>query len=378
VKYFGEAQYVTQDDATAGNKNNNCSYRGVSVTGAGTAWTFGLSGATQRELPAIRAWLALDPNVQMQDIDIAGDGRVVLGERVTDLGGNLWHYEFALFNMNSDDSIGGLSVPVGTANVSNIGFHDVQYHDGDGIGSVNFDGTDWSSAISAGVLTWSTTPFAQNQSANALRWGTLYNFRFDADQPPQNVTLSLTTFKTTTVLGVTAEGPTGTPGGPMTAFCYPSMGGIIPCPCGNQPQFPGGGCDNSSSSGGAILSSSGNASLLMDTVVFSTTGEQPSATSILLQGDAADPNGIPFGQGVRCAAGTLKRMYLKTASGGAITVPQGGDLSLTQQSAALGDLIGPGTHRYYQVYYRDPAVLGGCSPALGFNASQAIDVTWNP
>lgn len=26
--------------------------------------------------------------------------------------------------------------------------------------------------------------FAQNQNANAIRWGTLYNFRFDADQPP--------------------------------------------------------------------------------------------------------------------------------------------------------------------------------------------------
>src|SRR4029450_7251523 len=26
--------------------------------------------------------------------------------------------------------------------------------------------------------------FAQNQNANAIRWGILYNFRFDADQPP--------------------------------------------------------------------------------------------------------------------------------------------------------------------------------------------------
>ena len=49
--------------------------------------------------------------------------------------------------------------------------------------------------ISGGDVTWSTQTFAQNQSANALRWGTLYNFRFDANVPPLagggNVTLGL-------------------------------------------------------------------------------------------------------------------------------------------------------------------------------------------
>ena len=34
-------------------------------------------------------------------------------------------------------------------------------------------------------MTWSTETFATNQNANAIRWGTLYNFRFDADRPPQ-------------------------------------------------------------------------------------------------------------------------------------------------------------------------------------------------
>ncbi len=71
-------------------------------------------------------------------------------------------------------------------------------------------------------------------------------------------------------------------------------------------------------------------------------------------------------------------MYLKTAVGGVITAPEAGDLSVSLQSAVLGDTISPGTHRYYQTYYRDPFVMGSCSAALGFNASQAIDVTWNP
>ena len=29
-------------------------------------------------------------------------------------------------------------------------------------------------------------PLRKIQNANAIRWGTLYNFRFDADQPPQS------------------------------------------------------------------------------------------------------------------------------------------------------------------------------------------------
>jgi hypothetical protein len=41
-------------------------------------------------------------------------------------------------------------------------------------------------------------------------------------------------------------------------------------------------------------------------------------------------------------------------------------------------MITPGTHRYYQVYYRDPTVLGGCAATATFNVTQAIDVTWNP
>jgi hypothetical protein len=69
--------------------------------------------------------------------------------------------------------------------LSNIDFHDVDYHSGDGenVGT-NFDGTDWAVQTGGGAITWSTSTFAQDDNANALRWGTTYNFRFDADAPP--------------------------------------------------------------------------------------------------------------------------------------------------------------------------------------------------
>ena len=60
-------------------------------------------------------------------------------------------------------------------------------------------------------LTWATETFAQNQNANAIRWGTLYNFRFDADQPPQTATATVGFFKTGSPITVQTQAPASTP-----------------------------------------------------------------------------------------------------------------------------------------------------------------------
>jgi hypothetical protein len=165
----------------------------------------------------------------------------------------------------------------------------------------------------------------------------------------------------------------GTPG---SALCQPGVGGVIVCPCGNDPPASGPGCNNSAHTGGARLTATGIARLSYDTVLFTSHGETPTATSIVLQGDNISSSGVVFGQGVRCVTGTLKRLYVKTASGGSITAPQGADLHVHTRSAALGDTIAPGTHRYYGVYYRDPTVLGGCPASSTFNITQQLDVLW--
>jgi hypothetical protein len=38
--------------------------------------------------------------------------------------------------------------------------------------------------VADGGVTWSTQSYAANPNANALRFGTIYNFRFDANAPP--------------------------------------------------------------------------------------------------------------------------------------------------------------------------------------------------
>jgi hypothetical protein len=166
----------------------------------------------------------------------------------------------------------------------------------------------------------------------------------------------------------------------FASFCYPNdfFDGTIPCPCSNPPSTTGRGCNNSSATGGAILTGAGNATLSADTVVLTSSGEKPTATSIFLQGTSANFNGVAFGQGVRCVAGTLKRLYTHAAVGGVVSAPVGSDPSIHVRSAALGDTIDPGSSRYYMVYYRDPTVLGGCSAGSTFNATQGGAYCWAP
>jgi hypothetical protein len=188
--YFVEGHYVAEDDAAADNQNNNASYRKITVNGSSGFFDIDFDGPTQQELAGIRAWAIHDTGVDEVDIQVPGDGLFMLGAKVTDLGNGTWHYEYAIQNLNSHRSAASFSVPIpdGTT-VTHIGFHDVDYHSGE-----PFDGTDWSdNGGSSYEVAWSTIPFDQDENANALRWGTLYNFRFDADVEPalNDVTLGL-------------------------------------------------------------------------------------------------------------------------------------------------------------------------------------------
>ncbi len=165
----------------------------------------------------------------------------------------------------------------------------------------------------------------------------------------------------------------------FTSLCDPGVGGVNACPCANPPGGSGRGCDNSAATGGAILSASGIAYLSMDSLVFTTSGEMPTATSILLQGTASSPAGIVYGQGVRCVGGLLKRLFTKSAAAGSITAPDfgAGDPTVSARSAAKGDVIQAGQSRWYLVYYRDPNVLGGCPASSTFNATQTGQIAWS-
>lgn len=192
AQYFVEGHYVTPDDAAAGNNNNNASYRRVTVVESSpNNFAVNNAGATQREKPGIQAWRDLDQEVRIVYVDVPNDRRLLLGYKVTDLGDGTWHYEYAIQNLNSDRSAGSFTVPVpsGVA-LQNIGFHDIADHSG-----TPYDTTDWPATHLNDNLVWATTPYETDPNANALRWGSLYNFRFDANAPPKDGMVSIGLFK---------------------------------------------------------------------------------------------------------------------------------------------------------------------------------------
>jgi hypothetical protein len=217
--YFAEAAYLTAQEYTwcqahpgQCNMYNNASYRQFLVSGT-TNFTFSPVGVTGRMQPAIEAWTNATVSPQLQP-DPGNDGVWYLGYKVTNPSTGIWHYEYALYNLNLDRSIQSFSVPLGAgANLSNIGFHAPPQDGGwanDGtFNNQGYSSTPWTVTQTSDSITWNSETFAQNQNANAIRFGTLYNFRFDADQPPQTTNATVGFFKTGSPMMVAIQAPTG-------------------------------------------------------------------------------------------------------------------------------------------------------------------------
>lgn len=217
--YFIEGVYVAPDDAEAGHALNNATYRRVTINPA----TYDVTpvGAPRMAFGAIYAWRdngggagVPDPNVQIVYADVPGEGRFTAGARVFDNGNGTWRYEYAVFNLNSHRSGGSFTVPIPAgAVVSSVGFHDVDYHSGE-----PYDNTDWNAAVLPRIVRW-TSPqaFAQNPNSNALRWGTLYNFRFTANVAPAPGGVTIGLFRPGTPAAIGATLPTPGGAGPCAA-----------------------------------------------------------------------------------------------------------------------------------------------------------------
>ncbi|MCH7591436.1 MAG: hypothetical protein IH989_01470, partial [Planctomycetes bacterium] len=91
-----------------------------------------VSGSTRREQAAIRAWRDHDASVVETDVQIPGEGLLLLAAKAVAIGGGRWRYEYAVQNLNSDRGAGSFSIPLPTgAVVDGVGFHDVDYHSGE-------------------------------------------------------------------------------------------------------------------------------------------------------------------------------------------------------------------------------------------------------
>ena len=153
-------------------------------------------------------------------------------------------------------------------------------------------------------------------------------------------------------------------------MCFGDGTLATPCPCGNA-GAAGQGCANSTGVGAQLTLVGVTAP---DTVRLDATGELATALSIFLQGDSLIAAGAVFGDGLRCAGGALRRLYVKNAVGGAASAPVPPEPSITARSAALGDPIPAGATRWYQVYYRDPDPT--FCPTATFNVTNAVRIGW--
>jgi hypothetical protein len=217
--YYAEGQYITPHEyvwcqANPGqcNMNNNVSYRRYNVTGTGSPFSFSAAAATVRGKAAITVW----PNANSVDIVPAPgvDGIGVLAYKVTNPSPGVWHYEYAIYNQNIDRAIQSFSIPVASGvTLTNLGFHAPPQQPGwtfDGTSAnAGFSSTPWAPVQTATSLTWCSETLAQNANANAIRWGTLYNFRFDSNRPPQTANATIGFFKTGAPMSVQVQVPSG-------------------------------------------------------------------------------------------------------------------------------------------------------------------------
>lgn len=155
-------------------------------------------------------------------------------------------------------------------------------------------------------------------------------------------------------------------GGVGTAFCFGDGSGSS-CPCGNF-GGAGEGCANSTASG-AVIASTGSASVAAANLVLTGASLVPGQPGLYFQANQQVNGGLgnPFGDGLRCAGGGVRRLQVRQANGAGVS-------STTIDLVAQGGVVAGNTHTY-QIWYRDPT-LGPCGS--GFNLTNGLAITWQP
>ncbi len=184
--YFLEAFYISAHESIFNNAANNASWRRVTVTSEPLGYKLTPAGSTVREEPAVFAWKANDPTVQIQQVVIENDGGpgyfgyFWVASKATYRGNCTWRYEYAVENLNSHQACGAFSVSLpGGVTPSWAGRRSIRYHSGE-----PYLPFSWMYSWTDSEIRWETYPFAEVPNANAIRFGTLYNFRFDVQAPP--------------------------------------------------------------------------------------------------------------------------------------------------------------------------------------------------
>jgi len=180
---------------------------------------------------------------------------------------------------------------------------------------------------------------------------------------PGNVQHWLCDWTATFAFGITPAADLGTP------FCFGDGTGVA-CPCANNSVVGDNvGCLSSIGSG-AKLRATGCSSLSNDTVKLIGTQMPATAQCLYFQGTTQQGAGAGavFGDGKRCAGGSVTRLGTKANVAGASQYPVGADLPVSVR----GNVLAPGV-RTYQAWYRNAAAF--CTTST-FNVSNGLEIIW--
>ncbi len=186
---------------------------------------------------------------------------------------------------------------------------------------------------------------------------------------PYTIQLGRSPFEFAATYGTFDIVQTGPPCGVFgVGYCFGNGSGT-PCPCGNVGAALN-GCPDSLNASGANLSAVGPASIGFDGLVLVGTG-MSNSSALYFQGttETGGGAGSVFGDGKRCAGGSVIRLGTQSNSLGQSSYPEIFDPAISVQGMIT---FAPQT-RTYQVWYRNAAAF--CTAAT-FNLTNGLSVVW--
>jgi hypothetical protein len=164
ARYFYGIQLIHQGESETTRGDNNAS-RGFTPAYGGGSWSFSNNSVGMSYGSILQHWQGVTLNSARNGND---DGTFYVGVVVTQVG-NVYHYEYAVHNVNNNRGAASLRIPLCSSSVvTNAGFKDIDSN------ALN----DWTAARQGNEFVFSAP------AGSPQNWNTIYNFWFDCTSAP--------------------------------------------------------------------------------------------------------------------------------------------------------------------------------------------------
>lgn len=162
--FYGQVHLVCEGEPLAARGDNLLSER-LNFTWSGTAWSTSNAGGPVAG-SVLNRWVGATRNTAGNGLD---DGRFLVAAKVTGPVNGLYHYEYAVHNIDNARGGASLKIPLHpSAELTAVGFRDI---DGNVL-------NDWALSRSGGELSFLAS------ANNSLDWNSIYNVWFDSNVAP--------------------------------------------------------------------------------------------------------------------------------------------------------------------------------------------------